>query len=532
MFNISCMKTAIAYLDYLGREPKLTTNGKSRYQTVLGGVISILTTLAIFGVGGYFVLQTFQRKQFTVIQSQSTINDPYYNFTKNPFYIELGDKQLNPIKDADRVFEIVAYLGIEANATETYPYMHMKLNSDLKYDSESLKDHTDEQKKGIYYFDMDDPANRIAIRGTWGSWLAPEANLVVLCFTKCKNSTQNKNKCLPIEEINLRLTGSKYMIHYPEYTVDHNNILSPGQYRWSSEDNEMSPLIQKKWWFTYKTISYQSDMGLVFEDWKIQTYWAYLPYVFDVQLIEEGPNAPGGVFGVMGLLGASRLDIYQRKYIKLQELLANVGGVVKGIVLIASFLVNQLSETTIWHDFYDRLYLPKDSKNKFSNRKLKQNSIIETSINNYTYTSNSVKEKTNDIQKTNFCVNILETERQKLEIPSFYHIIPLHFNTSRNVGILKELHKKILKKISIENILDKTNLVDKIKFILFSNDELSLLKHIPNSGFKNDSKKRNICRLWDTFEFEDHNHEDLKEILTKIKTSIPSEYSKKMMELI
>jgi hypothetical protein len=543
------MNTTLTYIDYLGKEPKLTTNGKKRFQTAFGGIFSILTTISILTVGGYFVLQTFSRKQFTVINSTNTIDDPSYDFIKYPPYMVVTDKSLLPILESDRVFEVNVVMGIQNSSIVEFVPMNMTKNIELKFAPENFKNSTIEQKKNILFFDMEEIKNRQDFRGTWGKNVAPVSNLLVISLKKCVNTTENSNKCLPQEKINERLTDTQYIFYYPEYTIDHNRIDEPGLIRYSSEDNDLSPTVFKKWWFGFKTISYRSDMGYVFEDFHTNTYWAFLPYLFDVELIDGGPDQKGGLFAYIGIYGDTRLDTYQRKYIKIQELLANVGGIVKGVVLISSFLVSQFTETFIWLRYYEIFYLSKQSTPSYKHlkkpalQKDDQTSKNVAGFNNYTtknilqcststVNDRYVVESNLNLDLDNVLKPLQRKKFRKLEITLFSYFIPLNYNNSKKMLLLKDLREKLQKKISIENLIEKTNLIDKIKFILFTENELKLVRNLPNSGLYNvkGERKTIIEKLWEKYEFEYLNHDNLEDF-AKI-TNAPSDHKQKILNLM
>jgi hypothetical protein len=546
------MNELLLYVDYLGQEPKLRTNGKKRFQTSFGGLISIISTISIFIVGGYFVLQTFERKQFTVISSTSTIDDPFYDFNKYPPYMVVVDKESNPIKDADRVFQFSAIMGHQSGTSAEFKPMNLKKNTDLKYKPDNFQNATIAQQKNILYFDTDEPINKLdnGFRGTWGKPLAKVSHLLIIQLTKCVNTTENANNCLSMEEINQRLTGIQYIFYYSEFDLDHNNVTEPGHIRYSSEDNDLSPTVFKKWWFGFKTFQYNSDMGYVFEDFQKQTYWAFLPYLFDVELISGGENQVGGLFAYIGVYGDTRLDVYDRKYFKIQELLANVGGIINGIVLLARFLVIKFSETFIALKYYERIYLKKQNKQNlkqdYSGRTINsqmihltsklqsKNSIRDASPSNINrlniehikiIKNNSNQEKNNINQDNNFPkklgikISTLKVNKiSNITLSIWQYILPLNIQNSTSFIILRSLMKKINKKISMENIIEKINLIDKIKFVIFNEHELNLLKCVPNSRLDHlpDCEKE-IDRLWKIFEYENRNKGDFNELNDYLK---------------
>jgi hypothetical protein len=99
----------------------------------------------------------------------------------------------------------------------------------------------------------------------------------------------------------------------------------------------MSSTIFQRIYFNLKNVYYETADGFVF-DTSNTVQFTQQDYI---RLYAD--NRPSGLypetFGSIFIQASDKVDVYNRSYVKLQTLLANIGGVVNGIITLASILV-------------------------------------------------------------------------------------------------------------------------------------------------------------------------------------------------
>lgn len=69
------LKEHIMYIDYLEKKEKLKIYSKSRYQSVFGGVISLITILLSLSMAIYLSLEILFKREPNLISSRKILNE-------------------------------------------------------------------------------------------------------------------------------------------------------------------------------------------------------------------------------------------------------------------------------------------------------------------------------------------------------------------------------------------------------------------------------------------------------------------------
>lgn len=112
---------------------------------------------------------------------------------------------------------------------------------------------------------------------------------------------------------------------------------------------------------------------------------------------------------------------------------------------------------------------------------------------------------------------------------------------SKRILLLSKSKNYINEKISIEYILKKLNELDKIKFIIFNEDQLNLLNVVPNPNFndifdkikdENSESLSKIDRLWRKYDFYLYNFKEERESYEKLKVDTENEINNKIISMV
>jgi len=88
-----------------------------------------------------------------------------------------------------------------------------------------------------------------------------------------------------------------------------------------------------------KSIIYETDYGYVFQNKQTNEIQQHDKFeIEDLALIQ-----PGDSLVRVATMMSPKSGLYFRNYVKIQEIIANIGGVIKGILLISAIFVKLIS---------------------------------------------------------------------------------------------------------------------------------------------------------------------------------------------
>ena len=76
------------YFDFMSVEAKLFIKGKDRFKTKFGLLMSILSSISICVISGFFVKYYFEKVDVNVIFIKEVIDEPFYmDLNSKPFFL-------------------------------------------------------------------------------------------------------------------------------------------------------------------------------------------------------------------------------------------------------------------------------------------------------------------------------------------------------------------------------------------------------------------------------------------------------------
>lgn len=222
------MRHFLLSLDFMGITPFLVVKGNFCYKSVLGGIISILVVLSIFGFGMYFSILFILRKSFTIYTNDEKINNTFILWKHDDFSIIVFDKYFNEIPDSDRIFTIYAnswtdkrimdnngqiksetvVIPVELTQCDVSTFEHKELWRDEKLINKSTCFSKNAEEKNV---------NSTGVFGSTGY------TGIVFWIHLCTNST-NKTDCYPFEKSKKILENVFVYVKFLDYYFNHNSI--------------------------------------------------------------------------------------------------------------------------------------------------------------------------------------------------------------------------------------------------------------------------------------------------------------------
>lgn len=309
--------------DFVSPEVKLRTYGLSRFKTVLGGVMSIITILIVILLTMYF-FQIFFSQMIIILTPHTIVSYiEEVTFTNFPVHLSFVDKSGAYIRDADQIFSIEAeYVSLNKTMSRIQFGVEKCSNDKLL-----TNDNFDVVSKQNYYCLSN--TEEIKLYGYMGTNSYSE-----LYFHISTCNSANKT-CKNNSEISSILKNSYISVKCLDYETDHFNRSYPGQERVQLETFQISPEHYFEYSYKYRNVSYNSDNAYVFYESTYSNYYYMEP---STNLAFSNTNSTR--LSSVKFSMSNKKDYYKRHYMKFQEALANVMGVLEAC-LIANFIIEK-----------------------------------------------------------------------------------------------------------------------------------------------------------------------------------------------
>jgi hypothetical protein len=331
-------------IDNMSSEPKLYLKGKSRYTTPFGGILTILAFISVIILAIYFFIMWFNGSQVNIVYASIK-----KGLTKSEMILKDRPIMWNLHSDAGMVdpsyFSITAY-HISTKQDSSLTLLKLETASCDRVKSLQIPEITEQ-----VFFGMKDYT---CIRDTGGNLnLNITANnqdksisMLTLSLAKCVNSTSSNTICKSNQEIDKYM--EKYEIAYnlvvPSFTLDHFNVKSPISISIREETYKTNSLLYVNRMTFMKSMIYLDDQGNVLEDKKTTLMYDKDSQRSKEEYLKPKTDGSGTLLSHSLLILGEVEDNYRRSYPKLQNVIANIGGVVSLLFSIARILAGYISD--------------------------------------------------------------------------------------------------------------------------------------------------------------------------------------------
>ncbi|CAD8114163.1 unnamed protein product [Paramecium sonneborni] len=459
-------------LDIFGQLPSFTVLNRNKYTSKLGFLMSLL----IGTLSAYYVIteisSMISKSKPSIYQTELQVieTDSYYlnndNFT---LAISIANRFSQPLIGINKYFNLNVSQctrerikdGKTGNVTVTLKCVEMPIETC------NMSHFTTELQQGYFntirlggvqcinrdYLNNNPPVLK-------GQFNALEYKYLFIQFSACQNTT-NQQSCAPQEEIDDILQAGHYNVYKTDYLSQLDHPGQPYKQIITNEFTGFSSSTSKMIVQQYRIVKTITDEGLIWQQENIQyniqqTEWREISDFYNQQYL---------------VLHVIRLDYKQtnnlRTYIKLQTILAKLGGILQLFILIVAIISKPIIENLMKLEIANSLFrfdeLDKQIQPQTKNQLIQseRESQFPVQINN----------KHNE--------NLCNHENQKLNksfIETF--LIIFGFKKEKHYQFLKA-KKKIIKNLDIVTILKRLQEIDLLKKILFSKEQIEILKNLP-----------------------------------------------------
>ena len=440
-------------LDFFGIPPVLNINGKKYFNTFCGTCISIFIILIAFFFIIFYLLIILKHSQPNILTTIYNDENPkLINLKPDNFVITFS---LQNIEYENYIDESIYTI----NATKSIVYLDDRGINNAKETEISVIKCSDYKFQIIpQYFKSLPLKNLYCINETdirlQGQFKQNVWEYVNVRFSKCINSTSNNFSCKSETEINNALKGGFIGIFLTDFNILPNNYSYPYHIYGKNIYNSFSINYHLSYWIFLKSIELKTDSGLIFSNIKSMKFFALEDTKPDIDYRE------GNVFLTMVFRNSPKREVFERFYLKIQDVAATISGMINLSLIIGEILV-YIIRLTLYRFYFIQFFNP---DNKIFNYKRNDKNIISSKNRNSFILKKTKLLKDNYLEKFN------------------------SVNKSSNISNIDKLNK--IKNVSQENVNNKKNsyvITEKKNntSILLSSFNNKTIKQISNIKLKN-----------------------------------------------
>ena len=471
-------------IDLFGRPISfLNSDSSGKFKNSFGGILTIIVFLLGLAAGIYFFILFINRKDANINFSTNKQDDVYIkDFHEYPlmFRMTLNSNKLfdEPSKNY-KVFPMLRTYDIQKNPSSTTVLLEAEPCS---LDKHLKKFKSVFDKEEVYKFYCINYPESFDFKGAYGTSFYYQT--LNIRFRPCLKLIDG-DECVDEELLLNQLQQAYIDIKSLSYSINSSNKVA-GQPEIHSSRYPTSSTVHNRIVYYFKVISYISDFGFIFEDLIEETLSQ--PSGVDVAIDLRNLNDPTNKITYKSFIELyialrNNKDLYYRSYMKAQTLLANIGGIIRGLMLCCEIIL-----FPIYSKFYE-ISLTQNLNstfeeflcNKADNFKC---SFIEKNCSNDEKVKNDVLNKaSNSGLNKNFNLKELNSNNKENLKESNFESENKQINQS-NILMLKDNFKSIneIESKKLQDSLSNNNLFRQLK----SNDEnlKSKIEKVNSHDFK------------------------------------------------
>lgn len=187
-------------------------------------------------------------------------------------------------------------------------------------------------------------------------------------INKCVNgSAYGVNDCNDADVNNKLLSNVYLQLHFLDNEINPYSP-DPSQLVIKSETLSISSTMYKKYIHYFKKVTYDTDNGYVFQEHQIKEFFQLDSIEFNADLKTTGTWP--GTFSDISMRLSPKTDEYKRGYTKIQNVVANIGGVIKFVLFLTSILTRFITQKIFFKNVGNELFYFKEDENNIENNRV------------------------------------------------------------------------------------------------------------------------------------------------------------------
>lgn len=328
----------VKQFDYFSTKAKLTMNlrGKKQMETILGGIISLISITASATLTIYFFVQFLTKNNKTLISSNEY--SPTVNITSSktvPFLLRLSSQENKPYENPEKIYKIrLKYLfgGKIENSKN-----NEQQNSEIEVEKCDINKHFGEYKELFHnitdintFFCPAPRKDNETIYGLYGN-IKPYLFYHFHIF-KCIKENEN-NECEDESKIDELLSDTYLDMRTVDYSINSQNSENVKIATVRTDRHMISDSVYKRIWIYINWVEYVTDKGFFFSSEETKTFHQVNSIRYDVDLRDISISFIPGTFLTVSILSTCQTLIHNRHFLKFQEYLATIVGILQSLLV-------------------------------------------------------------------------------------------------------------------------------------------------------------------------------------------------------
>lgn len=480
-------------LDFFGERIQLSLNNKNSGQTILGGTLFLISIILV-ALSSWFIGKDIYFKRHPINNQQTIVKGSYpeVNLNSSSFPIAVSLQDINAQFLNDPRYLQIKLNYYEFNTLENGSFVLIN-STDVEIAKCRYEDFPKLDKLFFDNFRLKNylcPQQNINLHGYWSELSLAYLNIEIyacdytnhpyICATK-----EDIDNYISNNSISVNLAILDNVISFDNY----NNPLTPflsNPYKFLTKEMKISNImIQQNQIFT--------DGGFIFEDYSSINYLKALTLFDDTSLYDESMKQ----FARLEIYSSNQSLVTYRRYIKIPDILAFVGGILKLVNLLFYYINLKFSQISKFWTVINNLYdLIKDKETNFN---LNFNTNLNETNNHNFHQKIKVVKKDQDLKIINnrlvvkrnndFVMGNLKLGRHEQDIKkiklTFFEYIQIICKRTSNIKPHVKVYNKFRKRIRqyfdllyiIKNIIEFQNFKKKS---LTKDDQEKIDEHKPS----------------------------------------------------
>jgi hypothetical protein len=373
-------------IDLFGKTLIFEEKHSQRHNTTGGLIFTFLLLVVTCIIGFLFGKEIYERKYPVVVNSKEIISYSRINTQDYPIFFSFSLKDGTGVKQSEDVFDVIIsqitmdenlyitaknYQGLTKKCDITvFPKIYQPIINETYRNMDNNQTGRELfclHKDGLYF---------------QNNYMEKNSTMIGLRFFRCN---PNKRKCHPqMDQILKEMYVSVFTV---DAFVDPENYTNPITYSSKGYTQQVNNIFTKRSFVNVEKGILKTHKGWLFENNVDEEYFSQKEITVDVN-----PSVDNDFYRITFISGNLRTkDI--RSYMKIQDLLAKLGGFYNGLLLICYVLIKDYVDFDYYNSIYDNLQKSYLIKSKIQSKN-NTNSNVNL-ISNYLENNNITKEKNN-----------------------------------------------------------------------------------------------------------------------------------------
>jgi len=480
----SKIKSSLLFLDMLSKSPSLKVNKKDSYKTYFGGIISIIIIILTIASIGYFGNDLISKKDPIAIVSAFEYDDISINISPNEYYLLLAIEDSNFVYYNDpTIFTFRAYhqtILLDNNGKTDIITNDFDIKPCIDYfQNETLKEGLN---KEIFFCLKPD---QFKTEGYWGHKIN---SFTGIYLEKCVNSTENNNHCKSELDIDSKINGGVLSMYSMNSNLNLKSFEDPVILDYDNIFYSLNSEFTFTLFIQLRNLEIITDHGFILEEISdIKKFYMDKPH-----LLYYGKR--GNIISDIVIQNKPMGQKINRTYIKFQDFLTKMGGLIKALIVLGAFIVKFTSNAEFYNNY---IYNITKKKVLSENSNISQNQLNSYISNNFLNTKTNTKQTKAQIKiNLNNSTNLANLMKYKngFSFKNTFFDFLIQISLCNKIHYIKKMKRsienKLNKALSIEVILEKSYKEEVLSLMTFNEKQLFLVEDDFNESILNEEENK------------------------------------------